>query len=106
MAPTTASFGADTGPHPAMTQRRVESVGIESPISHRMPGQDSVDLSVFKAFDIYERLKVQFRAEAINALNTPMFGRPDTNFNTPNFGKVTTQRNFPRLIQFGVRLFF
>jgi hypothetical protein len=75
-------------------------------IDYRMPGQVNVDLSLFKTFTIFERLKAQFRAEAMNALNTPMFGRPDTNFNTPNFGKVTTQRNFPRLIQFGVRVFF
>jgi hypothetical protein len=75
-------------------------------IDYRMPGQDNVDISLFKSFAIYEHLKVQFRAEALNALNTPMFGRPDTNFSTPNFGKVTTQRNFPRLIQFGVRVYF
>ncbi len=75
-------------------------------IGYRMPGQDNVDLSLFKTFTIHERLKAQFRAEALNALNTPMFGRPDTNFNTPNFGRVTTQRNFPRMIQLGVRVFF
>jgi len=75
-------------------------------VSYRMPGQDNVDLSLFKSFTIFERLKAQFRAEAMNALNTPMFGRPDTTFNTANFGRVTTQRNFPRAIQLGVRVFF
>lgn len=75
-------------------------------ISYRMPGQDNVDLALFKSFTIFESLKAQFRAEAMNALNTPMFGRPDTNFNTANFGRVTSQRNFPRTIQLGIRVFF
>ncbi|MCC6585797.1 MAG: TonB-dependent receptor [Bryobacterales bacterium] len=75
-------------------------------VAYRMPGQDNVDFSLFKTFTIYERLKAQFRAEALNALNTPMFGRPDTTFNTANFGKVTNQRNFPRTVQLGIRVFF
>lgn len=71
-----------------------------------MPGQANWDISMFKTFTLYERFRAQFRAEALNAFNTPMMGRPDTTFGNPTFGRVTTQRNFPRLIQLGVRVFF
>jgi hypothetical protein len=64
------------------------------------------DISVFKTFDIYENFKAQFRAEALNAMNTPLFRAPNTAFGNAQFGTVTSQANFPRMIQLGVRLFF
>ena len=53
-----------------------------------------------------ERFKAQFRAEAINAMNTPLFEAPNSNFGNPNFGRITRQANFPRFIQFGLRFFW
>ena len=78
---------------------------LTSGIGLRGPGQSSVDLSIFKTFTIREGLKAQFRAEALNAFNTPLFRSPNTAFGNANFGKVTSQANFPRLIQLGVRFF-
>ena len=75
-------------------------------IGYRMPGQANWDISLFKAFTLHERLKAQFRAEALNAFNDPMFGRPDTTIGSPTFGAITVQRNSPRLIQLGVRVLF
>jgi hypothetical protein len=72
----------------------------------RGPMQGNLDLSLFKAFTVYERLKGQFRAEVMNATNSPAFGLPVTNLSASNFGQVTNQKNFPRLIQFGVRVLF
>jgi len=40
------------------------------------PWQKNLDFSQFKNIPITERVKLQFRAEAINALNTPYFGDP------------------------------
>ena len=41
------------------------------------PHQRSVDFSVFKDFQLRERLKLQFRAEVYNISNTPNFGQPN-----------------------------
>lgn len=75
-------------------------------ISYLGPGTANWDLSIFKTFQVYERFKAQFRAEALNAFNTPQFRGPNTAFGNANFGKITRQANFPRYIQLGVRFFF
>jgi hypothetical protein len=75
-------------------------------ISTRMPGATNWDFSLFKTFSLYERIKAQFRAEALNLFNTPMFSRPDVTVGSPTFGAITSQRNFPRQLQIGVRMFF
>lgn len=75
-------------------------------IPDRGPGQANWDLSLFKTVSVKERYKAQFRAEAINALNTPIFNGPETSLASANFGKITRQANFPRYIQLGVRFFF
>ena len=82
---------------------------VSRTITNYGPGQQNWDVSVFKTVTIYERFKGQFRAEALNAFNTPLFRAPNTNFvpgSTANFGKVTSQANFPRFIQLGLRFYF
>jgi hypothetical protein len=71
----------------------------------RADGRNNVDLSVFRSFPIHEDLKLEFRAEAFNAFNTPDFAAPVANINDPNFGKVTSARD-PRQMQFALRLVF
>ena len=70
------------------------------------PGTANWDLSLFKTFKIKERLTGTFRAEALNALNSPKFANPNTQFGTASFGKVTYQANLPRQLQLGVRFQF
>lgn len=74
-------------------------------ISMRGPGIVNWDGSVFKTFSIGERMKAQFRAEALNLTNTPSFYGPNTTFGNPGFGTITSQSNFSRLIQLGVRFY-
>jgi hypothetical protein len=74
-------------------------------ISLRGPGQISFDTSVFKEFSLMEKLRAQFRAEALNISNTPTFYGPNTTFTNPQFGIITSQANYPRLIQMGVRFY-
>lgn len=62
------------------------------------------DLSFFKEFQALERLKIQFRTEALNAFNTPRFGGPNTSVTSSTFGQITSQANAPRQIQFGLKL--
>lgn len=75
-------------------------------IGMRGPGQANWDLSVFKNFLIKETFKAQFRCEALNALNTPLFYGPNVSFGSSSFGKITAQANFSRQLQLALRLSF
>ncbi|HVG39114.1 MAG TPA: carboxypeptidase regulatory-like domain-containing protein [Pyrinomonadaceae bacterium] len=66
-----------------------------------------LDMSFNKSLNFSERYRAQFRAEAFNVTNTPLFGGPNTDPNSTNFGFVTRgNRNFPRQIQFGFKFYF
>lgn len=75
-------------------------------IDMRGPGQVNWDMSVFKNFSIKEKLKAQFRTEALNAMNTPLFYGPSGSFGSSSFGKITTQANFARQLQLALRFSF
>jgi hypothetical protein len=66
----------------------------------------NLDCSLFKNFKIKENLQLQFRAEAFNFTNTPVFGAPNTTFGSPAFGIVSGQSNPPRNFQLAVKLLF
>ena len=84
----------------------LESGNVSRTVGNRGPGMVSWDMSLFKNFAITETFKAQFRAEALNAMNTPLFRNPNAAVGNGNFGKITSQANFPRMIQLGLRLFF
>ena len=79
---------------------------VSRTIDMRGPGQVNWDMSVFKNFSIREKLKAQFRTEALNAMNTPLFYGPSTSFGSSSFGKITTQANFSRQLQLALRFSF
>ncbi len=86
------------------------------------PGYLNSDLSLNKDFRITERVHAEFRAEALNAFNTPQFNAPNLTINAtaatatkaaqPNsasvgaIGSSQGTLGFPRLIQLGGRLTF
>lgn len=88
----------------------------------RGPGSNQSDISINKNFKITERVNAQFRAEALNAFNTPQFGSPTLTYvASPNgatgaptvatgtnqtLGNVTSQINYSRIIQLGGRISF
>jgi hypothetical protein len=68
---------------------------------------NNLDLSIFKQFQITEKVRLQFRTEAFNAFNRVRFSSPNTNVNGgANFGTVTAQSNAPRQMQFGLKAIF
>ncbi|MCC6394567.1 MAG: hypothetical protein IT167_28485 [Bryobacterales bacterium] len=72
----------------------------------RQSAAHNLDLSVFKSFHPVERMRIEFRAEAFNAANTPIFGLPGTVLGSPTFGVVTSQENGPRQVQLGLKILF
>jgi hypothetical protein len=74
---------------------------------YRGEAYKNVDLSVFRDFPIHEQMKLQFRAEAFNALNMVTFSNPSTNFsNVASFGKVFGTRSTERQLQFALKFLF
>ena len=83
----------------------------------RGPGFMKADLALFKDFQVTERFKLQFKAEAFNFTNTPRFGNPSanvSNMTVNSSGAVTNTNNFmavlsasdERRFRFGLRLSF
>lgn len=67
-----------------------------------------LDLPLIKNFQFTERVYLQFRGEAINALNRAHFSGPVLNPRDTNFGRVTNSNliTLPREFQLGLRLVF
>jgi hypothetical protein len=72
----------------------------------RADGPNNWDLSLLKNTRVTERTELQFRAEAINALNHPQFMAPNTTPSSTAFGTVTGEFAWPRVIQFGLKVLF
>jgi hypothetical protein len=90
----------------------------------RGPGNNNLDLSIFRNFKISERFGLQIRAESFNLSNTPHFSNPsnanisNVGFNSDGsirslngFGAITTTNPLGRLLdqrnfRFGFRLLF
>ena len=82
-------------------------------------GAWQMDLAIRRDFPIYERLKLQFRAEAFNIFNHPNFGSVNGGFGQTTFGQATAtlanslgalsplyQMGGPRSMQFALKLTF
>lgn len=74
----------------------------------RSDGWENFDLSVFRVFKLPgEGRGLEFRAEAFNAFNHPVYSPPNANFsNRTVFGRVTGIANQPRQVQLGLKLNF
>ena len=66
----------------------------------------NLDLSIFRSFSFNETTRFEFRAEAFNVTNTPVFATPDSNLEDPNFGVVSSTANTERQLQFGLKFYF
>ena len=74
----------------------------------RYPTRIDVSFAIHKNFAVSERLKLQYRAEMINALNHPWFvGLATQSPTAPNLGQLNlTQQNLPRIIHMQLKVAF
>jgi hypothetical protein len=111
-----------------VTEARFGAAGFNT---LRGPGTVNLDLGLFREFRLSERFRLQFRAEAFNATNTPHFNNPGANASSPSrdaagnilldasgvprlngFMEITSVRSFgregidERVFRFGLRLGF
>ena len=67
--------------------------------------QLNFDLSLVRNFSMTERLRLEARAEAFNAINHANFNNPTTALNSSNFGKILGAGD-PRILQFALKFHF
>jgi hypothetical protein len=74
----------------------------------RNPGLVNFDLMLAKNFNFTERVRLDFRAEAFNLMNTPAFSFPGATVGTPAFGVIsaTLPGTDARQVQFALKLSF
>jgi hypothetical protein len=72
----------------------------------RGPHMFNTDMSLFKSFQIRERMKFTFRAEAFNIWNNPEFANPSANIEAATFGNITSTSVGSRVMQLGGKLSF
>jgi hypothetical protein len=92
----------DTG---AFTQAPQLTIGNSSRNPVVGPGYRTLDVMIGKMFDIAEQVRIELRAEAFNATNTPPLGNPNGSFGSPAFGSITTALD-PRVFELVLKLHF
>ena len=75
-------------------------------LNYRGPGIRSLDAALLKSFRVKEGQRFEFRIEAQNALNHPVFSEPATTYGNTNFGQITSTKVGPRNVQLGLKYYF
>lgn len=72
------------------------------------PSSYNVDLALFRnfPFEVFKKSQsLEFRIEAFNALNHPVFDNPSSNFASSNFGRILSAHD-PRIMQVALKYVF
>jgi hypothetical protein len=69
------------------------------------PGNFAFDASLSRRFALRERVRLEARFEAFNAINHTNFNDPTTTLNSSNFGKILGAGD-PRILQFAVKVHY
>jgi hypothetical protein len=72
----------------------------------RSPWSFTTDLSISKQFLLREQMNIEFRLEAQNAFNHPVFGTPDTTVDDGSFGQISYTSVGPRQMQLAIKFNF
>jgi len=75
-------------------------------LGYRGPGIRTMDAALLKSWRVKEGQTMQFRLEAQNATNTPIFSDPNGTFGSTSFGQITSTRIGPRNVQLGFKYLF
>jgi hypothetical protein len=70
------------------------------------PGMQTMDAALVRSFAMAEKLHLELRAEAYNAMNHSNWGTPNRFVNTPQFGSITEAATPGREFQMSARLSF
>jgi len=70
----------------------------------RADGINNWDISLIKSTSVSEKVRMQFRAEFVNAFNHTQLAAPNTTPSSTAFGRITVETQWPRTIQFGLKL--
>lgn len=65
-----------------------------------------LDAALLKSFRTFEGQRFEFRLEAQNAFNHPVFGDPSSSFGSSNFGQITGTKVGNRNVQLGMKYYF
>ncbi len=72
----------------------------------RGPAMNNWDLSALKNTYLGDKLKLQLRAEFLNAMNHPWFANPNTLPTSSAFGRITVEQGYMRRVQIGIKLLY
>ena len=72
----------------------------------RVDSTNNLNVSATKDFRLKEPVKLQFRADAFNVCNHPLFAGPTIGVTSGTFGQISSTTNAPRVVQGGLRLAF
>lgn len=71
------------------------------------PTLTTLDFGLMKSFPLGEQRRLEFRWEAFNIANTPLFGLPSADASSPGTeGRITSLAGDPRVMQFALKLYF
>lgn len=87
------------------TANAIGTFGNAGHDSLRAPGYFDMDVAATREFRFAERVTLQARGEAFNALNHPNFGAPNANISSATFGQIRGARD-PRILQGSVKVIF
>jgi hypothetical protein len=66
----------------------------------------NLNAALWKSWTVSQEMRIAFRAESINFLNTPQFDAPTKSLTSPSFGQINNTLNDGRTFRFTLRLEF
>jgi hypothetical protein len=109
---TKLTSGVDTAATPNQYQIRTLGINFDSLRADFLNQFDAAVQRNFSLSRLYSTASLQFRLDAINVLNHPVYGgsgnnkNPVTDWTNASFGNITAQENQPRIYQFEAFLRF
>lgn len=91
----------------AFTQPLPDVPGTASrTLNYRGPGMVMFNAALLKGFRVKEGQRFEFRLEAENAMNHPVFSDPSGSFGSTSFGQITSTKVGNRNVQLGFKYYF